>query len=83
MWPYIREHKGKLIFCVICALIVGVCVAVQPLVIKYIVDSGISNDALMPNDKIRFVGMLCLLYIAIATTRVFIWRMGFTKMFRA
>lgn len=83
MWPYIREHKGKLIFCVTCALIVGVCVAVQPLIIKYIVDSGISNEALPPNDKIRFVGMLCVLYITVSFVRVFIWKMGFVKMFRA
>ena len=82
MWPYIREHKKKLIFCIISSLLVGICVAVQPLVIKYIVDSGISNPDLADNEKIRFVGTLCTLYIILAVSRVFIWRAGFSKMFR-
>ncbi len=82
MWPYIREHRKSLTFCVTCSLLVGVFVAIQPLVIKYIVDSGISNDALEGNEKIRVVGMLCSLYILISIARVSIWRMGFNKMFR-
>ncbi len=82
MWPYIREHKKKLIFCIISSLLVGVCVAVQPLVIKFIVDNGIANESLIESEKIRYVGTLCTLYIALAVSRVFIWRAGFSKMFR-
>ncbi len=82
MWPYIREHKNKLVFCIICSLLVGVCVAVQPLVIKFIVDNGIANENLEEPEKIRYVGTLCTLYVALAVSRVFIWRAGFGKMFR-
>ena len=82
MWPYIREHKKKLVFCIISSLLVGVCVAVQPLVIKFIVDNGIANDNLAETEKIRYVGTLCTLYVALAVSRVFIWRAGFSKMFR-
>lgn len=83
IWPYMKEHKGKLLFCTTCALVVGVFVAVQPLVIKYIVDSGITNNALSSQEKIRLVGWLCLLYIALSLGRVVIWRWGFSRMFRA
>lgn len=82
LWPYLKEHKKKLLFCMICAMIVGVFVAVQPLIIKYIVDSGISNDALTEPEKIRTVGTLCILYIAVSVARVFTWRVGFQKLFR-
>ncbi len=83
IWPYLKEYKKQLLFCVFCSLLVGVFVAIQPLVIKYIVDNGISNDTLLPGEKIYFVGALCLLYVAISLARVFFWRMGFTRMFRS
>lgn len=83
LWPYMREHKGKLLFCTTCALVVGVFVAVQPLVIKYIVDNGIASSILSSQEKIRLVGWLCLLYIALSLGRVVIWRWGFSRMFRA
>ncbi len=83
MWPYLREFKPKLIFSVICALVVGVFVAVQPFIIKYIVDEGIANDALQGMDKIRYVAMMCVVYIAVSTSRVLLWQEGFFKMQRA
>ncbi len=82
LWPYLKEHKKKLVFCMICAMVVGIFVAVQPLVIKYIVDSGISNEALTESEKIRTVGTLCILYIAISVARVFTWRIGFRRLFK-
>ncbi len=83
MWPYLREFKPKLIFSVICALVVGVFVAVQPFIIKYIVDEGIANDALQGMDKIRYVAMMCVVYIAVSASRVLLWQEGFFKMQRA
>lgn len=76
LWPYMREHKGKLLFCTTCALVVGVFVAVQPLVIKYIVDNGIANNALSSREKIRLVGWLCLLYIALSFGRILVFEDG-------
>ncbi len=83
MWPYIKEYKNKLIFCIICSMLVGICVAVQPLVIKYIVDNGISNQSLAADEKITFVASMCMLYIFISVCRVVLWRLGFSKMFRS
>lgn len=83
VWPYLKDHSRKLVFCVISALLVGVCVAVQPLIIKYIVDNGIASETLAPNDKIRHVGLFCLLYVAISSARIYIWRQGFKSMFQA
>lgn len=83
MMPYLKEHLKRLIFCMVCALIVGVCVAVQPLIIKYIVDSGISNDALGASEKISFVGTMCLVYLLASAGRIFIWRLGYNRMFKS
>jgi len=83
MMPYLKEHRKKLIFCVICSLLVGICVAIQPFVIKFIVDEGILNDAFSPSEKIKYVGLMCILYIAISASRISIFRLGFFKLFRA
>ncbi len=82
MWPYLKEYKGKMITCVVCALLVGVFVAWQPFVIKYIVDSGISNESLAPNEKMQTVFSLCILYIIISLLRLSIWRFGAVRMFQ-
>ena len=83
MWPYLKEFKPQLIFSVICALIVGAFVAIQPFIIKYIVDDGIANDALVGNDKIRYVAMMCLVYVLVSGGRVFCWYFGFQSMTRS
>ena len=80
MWPYLKEFKPKLIFSVICALIVGVFVAAQPFIIKYIVDEGIANEKLVGMDKIRYVAMMCAVYILISGSRVLLWQEGYRKM---
>lgn len=82
MWPYLKEYRFKIVFCVFCALLVGVFVALQPLVIKYIVDSGISNEALLPEEKIRTVVAFCLFYLAISAARLGFWTLGAKRMFR-
>ncbi len=83
MWPYLKDFKPQLIFAVVCALIVGVFVAVQPFIIKYIVDDGIANEALVGNDKIRYVAMMCVVYLLVSGGRVFCWYFGFRKMTQA
>lgn len=83
MWPYLREFRTRLIFSVVCALIVGAFVAIQPLVIKYIVDGGIANESLVGDAKIRYVFMMCLVYLAVSIGRVTWWYFGYSKMVRS
>ncbi len=83
MWPYLKEFKPQLIFSVICALVVGAFVATQPFIIKFIVDDGIANDALVGNQKIRYVAMMCIVYVAVSISRVLCWYFGYRKMTRA
>lgn len=83
MYPYIKEYRGKLIFTAFTSVLVGVCVACQPLVIKYIVDSGISNTAFSAEEKLSFVGIMCLIYMVFSFGRIFMWRIGFMNMMKA
>lgn len=83
MGRYIKQYKNKLAMSIIGAGLVGVCVALQPLIIKWIVDDGISNDALSAPDKIRFVAFMCLIYLLLAAGRITIWRVSFINMLKS
>lgn len=80
MYPYIKQYRKKLVTTALCSVFVGVCVACQPLIIKYIVDNGISNSALNAKEKLSFVGAMCIVYLALSVGRIFMWRVGFKRM---
>lgn len=80
---YLKPHYKKLLWSMICAMLVGVCVAGQPLVIKYIVDDGITNDALTPEGKVRVALLFSLAYIFLSISRVSIWRTAHANMVKA
>lgn len=83
MHKYIKPYYKKLVITMLGAIIVGVCVALQPLVIKYIVDDGISNNALSPDGKIKYVLGMCLVYLILAATRISLWRLAFINMLKS
>lgn len=83
MSDYIRPYYKKLTVTMLAAIVVGVCVALQPLVIKWIVDDGISNTALNNTDKIKFVGAMCLFYILLGLSRVSLWRIALINMLKS
>ena len=56
---------------------------VIPLLMAVIVDEGIENDALVGMDKIRYVAMMCAVYVIVSASRVLLWQAGFFKMQRA
>ena len=78
MYPYIKEYRGKLLLTAITSILVGICVACQPLVIRYIVDVGITEK-----KDISLVGIFCLVYLGLSLGRIFIWRIGFTQMMKS
>ena len=80
---YLHGHEKALITAVLCSLVTGACVAFQPLIIKYVVDDGISNDALGPQRKLLVVGGLCAIYILVSLIRVRSYRLGYTRMLSA
>lgn len=83
MHKYIKPYYKKLVITMLGAIIVGVCVALQPLVIKYIVDDGISNNALSPDGKIKYVMGMCIVYLILAATRISLWRLAFINMLKS
>jgi len=66
---YTKGFEKNIIISVIFSLITGIMVALQPLIIKYIVDDGILAD--IGNDsKIRVVSLFCTVYIIVSFFRI-------------
>lgn len=77
MWGYLKKYKLAILVAMICSAFTGVCVALQPLVIKHIVDKGITNDALNNSQKLRLVLFMCVMYILLAVVRILTYRHGY------
>jgi len=77
MWGYLKKYKLSIFFAMICSAFTGICVALQPLVIKHIVDKGITNDALNNSQKLRLVLFMCAIYVLLAVVRVLTYRHGY------
>lgn len=83
MWRYLKKYKLSIFIAIICSAFTGVCVALQPLVIKHIVDRGISNDTLNNNQKLRFVLFMCCTYILLSTVRILTYRNGYRLLLKS
>ena len=79
MFPYMKNHKTRIIITSVFSVLVGTCLAVQPLIIKYIVDDGISNNLLNSREKMEMVLFLCLFYILISTIRIGAWKFAYSN----
>lgn len=77
MWGYLKKYRFSILFAIICSALAGVCVALQPLIIKHIVDRGISNDALENNEKLRLVLVMCGVYLLLGFVRLMTFRKGY------
>ncbi len=76
---YIKPYYSKLATAMVLAGFVGVGVAMQPLIIKYIVDDGILNDALSQAGKIKYVAFMCGIYVLLGVLRISAWRIAFSS----
>ena len=89
LFPYMKSFKKNIIFAGILAMITGVCVACQPLVIKYVVDSGISGEPFVLfgktieiGDPIIFLAILAGAYIVFSLGRIYSWRYGYKNILK-
>lgn len=80
IFKYLKKYRLNLSIAVVCSIITGAVVALQPLIIKYIVDDGIEGLMSTNSDKLKFVGLMCIIYIAISLARVCSWKIGYKNL---
>lgn len=66
---YTKGNERSIAISVIFSFITGIMVAIQPLIIKYIVDDGILAD-IAKDTKLRVVGIFCMVYIGASILRL-------------
>ncbi len=86
-WPtllkFARGEKHHLLVALILSVITGVVVALQPLVIRYIVDEGISAVDKPDDLRLKIAGFFCIIYVIISVIRVACWAVGYNHTLKA
>lgn len=97
LFPYMRPHVRHIVLAMILSLLTGFCVALQPFVIKYIVDSGIGDAPIVlfgkeffrwgegadATARVTFIAVAVAVYIALSVFRVSAWGFGLSNMLKA
>jgi ABC-type multidrug transport system fused ATPase/permease subunit len=88
IYGYIRPDRGKLILAMVCAAFVGVAIALQPIVIKFIIDGGIlretaTGEAATSEERLRWTLIFAGVYLFLSLSRVTIWMAGYRGMVTA
>ncbi|MDD6735056.1 MAG: ABC transporter ATP-binding protein [Clostridiales bacterium] len=74
---YTRSNRKNLVLAVIFSVINGIAVALAPLVIKYVIDDAIQNDALPPDMRLKKAAIYCIAYLVICASRILSWAVGY------
>ncbi|MBE5040896.1 ABC transporter ATP-binding protein [Ructibacterium gallinarum] len=80
IYEYSKKYQRNLVTAVLFSLLTGIAVAVQPLIIKYIVDDGIQNTAVEPDMRIKIAVFYCLIYVGVCIFRMSMWAIGYRNM---
>jgi ABC-type multidrug transport system fused ATPase/permease subunit len=83
MWGYLKKYKIAIAVAMLSSAFAGICVALQPLIIKHIVDKGITNDALDNGQKLQLVLLMCGVYVLLAVVRVLTYRNGYRLLLKS
>ncbi len=80
IWEYAAETRKNLFIAMIFSVLVGVCLAAKPILIKFIIDDGIMNTSLSDFDRFKTAAFFCLLYISAQVVQMLLWGIGYKNM---
>lgn len=82
VWTYMRPYRGKVALAAVTSMLVGIAVALQPILIKFIVDDGINRDG-PPGERLRYAAVFTGLFLFASVFRMTVWRVGYRRMVQA
>ncbi|MFW5798558.1 MAG: ABC transporter ATP-binding protein, partial [Planctomycetota bacterium] len=82
---FTRPYHRKLVLGCTCALLVGVAVALQPMVVKFVVDDGInrttaSGEPAPPAERLKWALVFAGVYLGLGVVRISIWMVGYRRL---
>lgn len=78
---YTAGYRIRIALSVVFSVITGIMVALQPLVIKYIVDDGIGALHLAAEERMHTVIMFCAVYVVISFLRISFFGVALRSMY--
>lgn len=86
--PFWRPYRRQILLAAATALVVGAAVAIQPLMIKWIIDSGIllelpSGELAPMESRLRSAIWFVGIFVFVSTARILIWRFGYRYLIEA
>lgn len=83
IFGFAKGESRHIILAMIASVITGIVVAIQPLVIRYIVDEGISAFDKADDVRLKIAGFFCIIYIIVSVIRVSCWAFGYKHTLKA
>jgi len=82
LFVYMGAYRSNVAVAAVCSGFVGIAVALQPLVIKYIVDDGINRPG-TPSQKLTATMIFVALYLFLSLFRISVWTIGYRRLITA
>ncbi len=80
IWRYSEGKHHNLILAMCLSVMVGVCLAMKPILVKLIIDDGITNTALADIDRFKAAAFYCILYIAFQMVQMATWGVAYRNL---
>lgn len=77
LWKYMEGYHKNVFIAVLFSGITGIFVAIQPLILKYVIDEGIQNMALPADGRMKVVILFCGIYVCVYLMRLIAWAIGY------
>lgn len=77
LWKYMKGYHKNVVIAILFSGITGIFVAIQPLILKYVIDQGIQNTTLMPEERMKTVAFFCGSYVLVYIGRLLTWAVGY------
>lgn len=77
IWDFTSSYKKNLLTAMVFSMLTGIAIAFQPIIIKHIIDNGITNTALSDIDRIKTAAFFCGIYVLVHAARMFTWAAGY------
>jgi len=82
IWLHMLPHRARIYFAAVASTLVGVAVALQPLVLKFIIDDGINRQA-PAMVRFRYSLYFICIYLLLSLLRVTVWTIGASRFYTA
>lgn len=82
IWKYVGDSRKNLIAAMIFSFFVGFFYAIKPIIIKFIIDDGITNTALSDADRMKTVAFFCLMYVIAQALTTSLWGVAYRKLLK-